>query len=217
MYYRFNCTDDYRFAETFNDLPLNVYDLNCSYCNLTSLEGCPLGISKLDCSHCNLTSLKGCPSTVEVLICNNNYLTSLEGCPIGIDNLHCCNNYLTSLEGFPNLRVLLCTNNHLASLEGCPFNISYLEHNCPSFNSIISPAAKLNIKHGIFLEKVARLMQYDYYHIHGDPTRYLPQDLYDEIMNLPICPKCNKRGLLIHTIELKNKYGIKIPVKTCCY
>jgi hypothetical protein len=35
-------------------------------------------------------------------------------------------------------------------------------------------------------------------------------------MSLPTCQKCGKRGLLIHTIELTNKYGHKIPVKTCC-
>jgi hypothetical protein len=44
----------------------------------------------------------------------------------------------------------------------------------------------------------------------------MPQDLYDEVMSLRICPKCHKKGFLINTIELKTKCGYKIPTKTCC-
>jgi len=105
------------------------------------------------------------------------------------------------------------------SLEGCPQTVALL--NCdtmPKFKPIILPqSAKLKIKRGIFLERVSRLIDSNYYpDIHKDPTSYLPQDLYDEIQNMPICPKCGKKRLLIHTIELKNKYGRKIPAKTCC-
>jgi hypothetical protein len=39
---------------------------NCSYNNLTTLEGCPNEIGWFDCSHNNLYKLKGCPKKIGV-------------------------------------------------------------------------------------------------------------------------------------------------------
>ena len=80
---------------------------DCSYCNLTSLEGCPKEVgSYFYCSECvNLTSLEGAPKTVggnfNCSNCQN--LTSLEGCPREVwGNFYCvfCRG-LKSLKGAP--------------------------------------------------------------------------------------------------------------------
>ena len=56
---------------------------NCSYNQLTSLEGSPKEVGgSFDCSENRLTSLEGCPQRVGGNFkCYNSKLTSLEGCP----------------------------------------------------------------------------------------------------------------------------------------
>jgi len=58
----------------------------------------------LDCSYNNLTSLEGAPSSIDgSFICYKNNLTSLEGAPSSVGSrFNCSNNNLTSLEGAPN-------------------------------------------------------------------------------------------------------------------
>jgi hypothetical protein len=201
MFYKLTEDSEKRRVLSFDQIPSNAYFVDCSHNNLTSLKGCPVGATYLDCSNNQLTSLEGCPPNVRTLYCNANNLTSLKGCS-------------------QNVKILYCFYNLLTSLEGCPFNVDELYDDFTNFAPIISsPTTKFNIKHGIFLERVARLIDEGegiYGYLQHDPTKYLPQDLYDEVMSIPICPKCNRRGLLIHTIELTNKHGIKIPVKTCC-
>jgi hypothetical protein len=72
--------------------------------NLTRL---PLKFGKVsghfDCSYNQLTTLEGCPKEVGgYFYCDNNQLTTLEGCPktVGGD-FYCSFNELTTLEGCP--------------------------------------------------------------------------------------------------------------------
>ena len=79
-------------------------DFNCSYNNLTSLEGCPKEVGgNFYCHYNNLTSLEGGPEKVGGdFHCAFNNLSSLEGAPKEIGgNFNCSHNNLTSLEGCP--------------------------------------------------------------------------------------------------------------------
>jgi len=96
---------------------------DCSYNNLTSLEGCPKTIGDyFDCDNNMLTSLVGGPETVvDYFDCSYNELTSLLGSPktLGGD-FDCSNNNLISLEGSPKMIGcnFYCRNNNLTSLDG---------------------------------------------------------------------------------------------------
>ena len=100
-------------------------DFDCSYNNLTSLEGCPKEVSgHFYCYDNNLTSLEGCPKEVGGgFYCHYNSLTSLEFGPEAVNgDFICYDNNLTSLEGCPE-KVngdFDCGYNKLISLEGCP-------------------------------------------------------------------------------------------------
>ena len=58
-------------------------DFDCSYNNLSSLEGCPKEVvGHFDCSHNKLSSLEFAPERVRSsFYCQNNSLTSLDGAP----------------------------------------------------------------------------------------------------------------------------------------
>ena len=74
---------------------------NCSYNELTSLEGVPRHIDVgIYCSHNELTSLEGAPSHVNGNFdCSYNKLTSLEGAPSRVNGgFDCFDNKLTSLK-----------------------------------------------------------------------------------------------------------------------
>ncbi|MBD5398615.1 hypothetical protein HDR60_03865 [bacterium] len=129
----------------FKDIIITGY-FNCSYNQLTSLEGAPKIVkgkficshNKLtnleggpevvngyfDCSQCELTTLKGGPKIVEGSFnCSSNKLTSLEGYPKNIkDSFLCCGNLLTSLEGGPEVveGAFDCSHNQLTSLKDGP-------------------------------------------------------------------------------------------------
>jgi len=95
---------------------------DCSYNNLTSLEGSPKTVGDdFACNENKLTSLLGCPETVgDYFHCDYNKLTSLEGSPKTIDgSFDCRNNDLTSLLGCPKTigGSFDCRNNELTSLE----------------------------------------------------------------------------------------------------
>jgi len=51
-------------------------------------------ITELNCSYNQLTNLEGCPNSLEVLSCSNNQLTSLERCSNSVTTLYCRNNPL---------------------------------------------------------------------------------------------------------------------------
>ena len=135
------------FIGSGNEL-LNVTELVCSNCKITSFEGlnCPL-LTTLYCSYTELTSFRylNCPLLTK-LYCGNNRLTSFQhlNCP-RLTTLHCHNNQLTSLRHLncPLLTWLSCSNNNLTSFEhlNCPLlselwcsynRLTSFEHlNCP--------------------------------------------------------------------------------------
>jgi hypothetical protein len=89
---------------------------DCSYNNLTSLEGSPSSVGgNFGCGFNNLTSLEGSPSSVGgSFYCGFNNLTSLEGAPKTVGGSFICGgNNLTSLEGAPKSVGLdfYCTDN----------------------------------------------------------------------------------------------------------
>ena len=101
-------------------IPLKFNKVNgwfdCSYNQLTSLEGCPsyVGIS-FNCSYNCLTTLENSPNEVgKSFCCYSNRLTSLEGFPQKVGNYtHCCPNfYLESINGYTgDYKKLLLNNN----------------------------------------------------------------------------------------------------------
>ena len=105
--------------------------LNCRHLSLTSLPTWFQSIEEVtgwfDCSYNQLTSLEGSPQTVEGSFwCDNNRLTSLKGSPQTVGGSFLCrNNQLTSLEGSPQTvgGPFICHNNQLTSLEGLPKEI----------------------------------------------------------------------------------------------
>ena len=114
-----------KFKEKYSDLSGTVHkgDLDCSYYNLTSLEGCPKEVQgSFNCSFNNLTSLKHGPKEVKGdFYCSNNKLTSLKGCPeIVKGDFICSGNNLTSLEHGPKIVQgdFYCSDNDLTSLYG---------------------------------------------------------------------------------------------------
>jgi hypothetical protein len=100
-------------------------DFDCSYNELTSLEGAPSSVGgDFWCSNNQLTSLEGAPSTVGVgggdFYCSDNRLTSLEGAPSSVGgDFFCSHNQLTSLEGAPSSvdGDFRCSHNQLTSLK----------------------------------------------------------------------------------------------------
>jgi len=100
-------------------------NFDCSYTQISSLEGAPLIVSgDFSCDGNYLTSLEGAPSSVgQDFICRGNKLTSLEGAPKTIvGSFNCFNNKLTSLKGAPTMvgGDFYCGHNQLTSLEGAP-------------------------------------------------------------------------------------------------
>lgn len=92
----------------FTKLPLKfnkvsgVFD--CSYNELTTLEGCPREVgNNFNCEHNNLVTLKGGPEFVDGYYkCSSNKLESLKYSPVRIErSLFCEGNNIKTLEGFP--------------------------------------------------------------------------------------------------------------------
>jgi hypothetical protein len=113
------------------------------YEGLEDLKKIPLTFNEVkeyfDCSYNNLTTLEGCPKEAHGgFACSNNNLTSLEHSPkiVGSNFLCIGNNYITSLEGLENtyithaLYVLNCRN--LYNLKGFPKRVgSFVCNNTP--------------------------------------------------------------------------------------
>lgn len=100
---------------------------DCSYNNLTNLEGAPIYVGgDFDCSYNKLTSLVGAPQEVGgSFSCIDNNLTSLIGSPRRVNrNFHCAYNKLPNLVGAPMYVggdfwcTDLCNEPHLESLHG---------------------------------------------------------------------------------------------------
>lgn len=112
-------------------------DFNCSYNQLTSLEGAPQSVGgEFSCSNNLLTSLNGAPASVGGdFRCECNRLTSLEGGPRSVGGGFFCGlNRLVSLKGAPQsvCRLFSCAYNQLTSLEHAPQSVPdvfYCDHN----------------------------------------------------------------------------------------
>jgi hypothetical protein len=100
---------------------------DCSYNELTTLDGSPSYVEDFDCSHNKLTTLEGSPSKVILSFdCSSNELTGLESGPIEVGgNYWCSNNKLINLKGAPLeiSRDFNCGNNELANLKGAPIRV----------------------------------------------------------------------------------------------
>ena len=78
------------------EIPLKFNKVNgffdCSYNQLTSLEGCPKIVNgNFYCSSNQLTSLEGSPKIInDFFSCDNNELTSLKGCPKEVNRVFSC-------------------------------------------------------------------------------------------------------------------------------
>jgi len=105
----------------------NPYDriilLDCSYRDLTSLEGIEnlISLKRLYCYNNQLTSLKNIENltNLKLLNCSYNELTSLESIKnlTNLKHLYCDNNQLTNLDGIEdliNLKTLYCQNNQFS-------------------------------------------------------------------------------------------------------
>jgi len=99
---------------------------NCSYNNLTSLEGSPEEVleGSFNCSNNEIISLVGGPKKVDYdYKCSINILQNLEGSPERIGHSFMCyNNRITTLVGGPKKvgYTFNCTNNRIDSLLGMP-------------------------------------------------------------------------------------------------
>jgi hypothetical protein len=110
-----------------NKLPLTfgtvTRNFNCSYNQLTTLEGSPREVGgDFKCSLNQLTTLEGSPIKVGGgFYCRYNQLTTLEGSPREVGGyFDCSDNQLTSLEGSPREvgSYFDCSDNQLRTLKG---------------------------------------------------------------------------------------------------
>ena len=96
-------------GKNLTKLPLKFRNISgsfdCSYNNLTNLEGSPIHAgTSFYCDNNKLTTLEGSPTHISgYFYCYYNNLTSLEGGPTSVGGyFHCRNNKITSFEGFPS-------------------------------------------------------------------------------------------------------------------
>jgi len=118
----------------FTKLPFrfgNIYDFQCSYTPLTTLEGFPHTVKNTAFTlNYKITNLIESPKTVTGLFnCSANKLTSLAGSPNTIGgNFECKANELKSLVGGPKevRGHYECSGNPLTSLDGLPDSAGFI-------------------------------------------------------------------------------------------
>jgi gliding motility-associated-like protein len=125
---------------------------NINIKDLTGIEDFT-ALEKLNCTNCNLTSLDLTKNiSLTELICENNKLTSLNvtGC-VNLETINCNGNQFTSLDFTKtiNLKTLYCRGTKLTVLD-LNTNLTYLD--C-SYNKIIT----LDLSKSILLETLACL------------------------------------------------------------
>jgi hypothetical protein len=109
----------------------NLFYLNCSNNELTSLQGIPSSVKLLNCANNQITSLNYLPHSIKWLCCQNNYIVQLDNLPIRLNYLNCSNNLITSLDYLPPyLNSLKCSDNYLKTLDYLPKRLTVL--NCSS-------------------------------------------------------------------------------------
>ena len=67
----------------------NLFELDCSNNQITSLDNLPPTLGTLDCHGNQLTSLDNLPPTLQTLYCSINKLTSLDNLPPTLQTLDC--------------------------------------------------------------------------------------------------------------------------------
>ena len=137
--------DVYLYDKNLTELPVMFNTVtghfDCSYNNLTSLEGSPKEVGRdFECHNNNLTTLSGSPKQVGGdFYCSYNMLTTLEGSPERVGSYFNCNyNKLTTLKnittdvegdyycfGNPLPKLILDNLNHIKIIikEAEDFNI----------------------------------------------------------------------------------------------
>jgi len=119
------------FIGSDNEL-LDVTQLDCSYCGISSFEGLNApNLTRIDCSYNTLTSFQhlNCPMLTE-MHCSNNNLTFFQhlNCP-ALTTLTCSCNKLTSFQHL---------NCHLLTTLTCSYNklTSFQHLNCPALTKL---------------------------------------------------------------------------------
>jgi len=106
---------------------INLEYLNCSYCNISSLECLPPNLKILICKENNLSSLDNLPPTLIILNCCWNVILHLNYLPFGLLELYCCYNSLNELPHLPpHLKVLDCSKCSIKNLDNVPNSVEIL-------------------------------------------------------------------------------------------
>lgn len=171
-------------------LPLNLTELDCSYCGLTSLPDLPNTLKKLSCSYNELTSLPDIlPPDLNNLSCDHNRLTHIPTVlPENLDYFNCSDNDLSRISIIPDkLTLLNCNNNKITELT-LNHNLVYLF--C-SDNLITSPIVindKLktlkceNNPFDFFLEIFERVTDDDFIEVTFDRYKYQVYELQNRLL-----------------------------------
>ncbi len=139
--------------------PQNVAKIDCSSCQLGSLEGIEkcTNLTELDCSRNVLVSLTDrnanpiLPSTLTKINCSRNFIYNLYGLQhcVNLTDIDCSVNYisfLSSLQNLTNLQYLKCSGNRLTTLYGIDNCLNLKEIHCDNNFIAFLPLFILNLK-----------------------------------------------------------------------
>ena len=135
---------------------------------------------EFDCSYNQLTSLEGSPKKVGGgFYCGYNKLVTLEGAPKEVGGYFDCRyNQLTSLVGAPEeVMYFNCSNNQLTSLEGAPMEVGGYFH-CDG-----NPLPKEILDNMDYIDKIIKYQNdYNIWRRDGTLDKYRFSDMMIEIM-----------------------------------
>lgn len=160
--------------------------INCSYQDITSLEG--IGYFKnatlLMCYNNKIVSLNELPPNLETLFCNDNQLVSIGRLPSTLTTLNCNNNNLVTLPALPySLTNLDCAGNLLVELPYMPDSLGFL--NITDNSSLLCLPSLNKVKQLYFA-----FTGFDC--VPNYPVG--PCSSYPNIYSLPICDVFNSNG-----------------------
>jgi uncharacterized repeat protein (TIGR01451 family) len=99
----------------------NLYELDFSGSQVTSLPTLPPNLISLDCAFNQITNIPFWNATLTNIVCSGNPLISLPSLPSSLEYLYCYYNQLTSLPVLPStLKVLNCGGNSITNLPPLP-------------------------------------------------------------------------------------------------
>jgi len=111
---------------------INLEYLNCSNCNLLSLNYVPPNLKILICRENEITLLDNLPLTLIILVCSLNLLTHIDYLPFGLQQLYCGYNQLKELPNLPpQLKILDCPRCLIKNLDCIPDSLEkvYCQNN----------------------------------------------------------------------------------------